>query len=76
MHEAGVTAKSFEVKVGVHQVSVLSPLLFIIVMEAFSREFCSGSPREDYYADDPILLTENDCREWKLTTVDPQERST
>ena len=22
------------------------------------------------------LLTEKDCREWKLTTVDPQERST
>ena len=21
-------------------------------------------------------LTENDCRDWKLTTVDPQERST
>ena len=21
-------------------------------------------------------LTENDCREWKLMTVDPQERST
>ena len=24
----------------------------------------------------PEKLTENDCREWKLTTVDPQERST
>ena len=23
-----------------------------------------------------LLLTEKDCREWKLTTVDPQERST
>ena len=22
------------------------------------------------------ILTEKDCREWKLTTVDPQERST
>ena len=22
------------------------------------------------------ILTERDCREWKLTTVDPQERST
>ena len=34
----------FEVKVGVHQSSVLSPLLFIIVLEALSREFRSGSP--------------------------------
>ena len=36
-----------EVKVGVHQGSVLSPLLFIIVLEALSREFRSGVPWED-----------------------------
>ena len=29
----------FEVKVGVHQGSVLSPMLFIIVMDALSAEF-------------------------------------
>ena len=28
---------SFEVKVGLHQISVLSPLLFIIVMDVVSR---------------------------------------
>ena len=39
-------------KVGVHQGSILSPLLFIIVLEAFSREFCSGVPWEDLYAND------------------------
>ena len=32
-------SKEFEVKVGVLQRSVLSPLLFIIVLEAFSHEF-------------------------------------
>ena len=37
-------SEEFEVKVGVHQGSVLSPLLFIIVLEALSREFCSGAP--------------------------------
>ena len=32
------------VGVGVHQGSVLSPLLFIIVLEALSREFRTGCP--------------------------------
>ena len=32
-------SKGFEVKVSMHQGSALSPLLFVIVMEAISREF-------------------------------------
>ena len=43
----------FEVKVGVHQGSVLSPLLFIIVLEALSREFCTS-----LYADNLVLIAE------------------
>ena len=43
-------SEDFEVKVGAHQGSVLSPLLFIIVLEALSREFRSGVPWEDLYA--------------------------
>ena len=42
-------------KVGVHQGSVLSPLLFIIVLEALSREFRAGVPWEDLYADLVII---------------------
>ena len=52
-------SEEFEVKVGVHQGSVLSPLLFIIVLEALSREFCSGVPWEDLYADDLVIITES-----------------
>ena len=37
-------SEEFEVKVDVHQGSVLSPLLFIIVLEAFSHEFHCGVP--------------------------------
>lgn len=37
-------SKPFEVKVGVHQGSVLSPLLFIIVMDVLSREAREGLP--------------------------------
>jgi len=34
-----VNSKCFEVKVGMHLCSALSPLLFMIVMAALSREF-------------------------------------
>ena len=37
-------SEEFEVKVSVHQDWVLSLLLFIIVLEALPRKFCSGSP--------------------------------
>ena len=44
-----------DVKVSVHQGLVFSLLLFIIVLEALSREFCSGVPREDIYADGLVI---------------------
>ena len=44
-------SKEFGVKVGVHQGSVLNPLLFIIVLEALLSEFRAGVPWEDLYAD-------------------------
>ena len=37
-------SEEFEVQVGVHQGSVLIPLLFVIVLEALSREFRAGVP--------------------------------
>ena len=54
----GRESKAFTVKVGVHQGSVLSPLLFIIVLEAMSREFREGLPMELLYADDLVLMAE------------------
>ena len=51
-------SEEFEV-VGVHQGSVLSPLLFIIVLEALSREFRSGVPLEDLCADNLIIIAES-----------------
>ena len=48
----------FNIKVGIHQHAVLSLLLFIIVMEALSREFKVGCPWELLYADDLVLMAE------------------
>ena len=52
-------SEDFSVKVGVHQGSVLSPLLFIIVLEALSREFRTGCPWELLYADDLVIIAES-----------------
>jgi hypothetical protein len=65
-------SESFEVKVGLHQGSVLSPLLFLIVMEAVTRNFRGGLPWELLYADDLVLIAESleelleKLRRWKL----------
>ena len=49
-------SEEFEVTVGVHQGSVLSPLLFIIVLEALSRDFRVGVPWELFFADDLVIV--------------------
>jgi Reverse transcriptase (RNA-dependent DNA polymerase) len=54
------TSHEFGVKMGVHQGSVLSPLLFNIVLEALSRKFRQGLPWELLYADDLVLWAESE----------------
>jgi len=54
-----------------HQGSGLSPLLFVIVMEAISREFRAALPWELMYADDLAMIAETEeelikrLNEWK-----------
>ena len=64
----------FKMKVGVHQGSVLSPLLFIIVLEA-SYELCSGVPWDDLYADDLVISAESlkECVRRLLTWKEAME---
>jgi len=40
------------------QCLLLSPLLFVIVLEALSREVMDGLPMELLYADDLVLMAE------------------
>ena len=63
-------------KVDVHQGSVLSPLLFIIVLEALSGEFRSGVPWEDLYADDLVIIVESleECVRRLLTLKEAMEK--
>ena len=69
-------SEEFEVKVGVHQGSVLSPLLFIIVHEALSREFRSGVPWEDLCANDLVIIAESlkECVRKLLTWKEAMEK--
>jgi hypothetical protein len=50
-----------EVKFWVRHSSVLSPLLFIIIMEALSSEFRVGLPWELFNSDDLCLPAETEC---------------
>jgi len=54
-----------------HQGSALSPLVFVMVMEALSREFRDALPRELLYTDDLVVIAETEdnlikrLNEWK-----------
>jgi len=49
-------SNGFEVNVGVHQGSALSPLLFAIVMAGLSREFRVTLPWALLYADGLVVI--------------------
>ena len=42
-----------------YQCSLLSPLLFIIVLEVLSQEFCVGVPWEVLYVDDLMVIADS-----------------
>ena len=70
--DAGLS-ESFEVKVGLHQGSVLSPLLFAAVMDVVSSEVRSGLPTELLYLVimSPTMEQLGKCvAEWRASFLD------
>ena len=74
--DAGLS-ESFEVKVGLHQGSVLSLLLFAAVMDVMSSsEARSGLPSELLYADDLVIIAptmeqlSRRVAEWRASLLD------
>ena len=59
------TSEKFGVRVGVHQWSVLSPLIFAIVVDVVTEHAREGLLNEILYADDLVLMSESleDLRE-------------
>ena len=51
-------SEEFEVKVGMHQGSVLSPLLFAVVVDVVTEFVNEGALSELLYADDIVLMSE------------------
>ena len=74
-------SKSFEVKVGSHQGSVLSPLLFAAVMDVVSSEARGGLPSELLYADDLVIMAPTmeqrgrRVAEWRASLLDKRIES-
>ena len=64
-------SEEFEVKVGMHQRSVLSPFLFAVVIDAVTEFAIEGALSELLYDDDLVLMSEtigglrNKFLEWK-----------
>ena len=52
-------SEEFQVKVGVHQGSVLSPLLFAIVRDVVTENARRGVVNELLYADDLVIMSED-----------------
>ena len=53
------SSEEFEVKVGVHQESVLSLLLFVAVIEVVTQKVREGLPWELQYTDDLVLVAQS-----------------
>ena len=64
-------SESFGLKVGVYQGSVISPLLFAMVMDEETKDIRQGAVKELLYADDLLLV--GDSWKWDFDILDGRE---
>ena len=67
----------FEAKVGLHQGSALSPLLFIIIMHVLAEEARTKPPRAMLFADDLMLVgetVEEELERWRAVIENKELR--
>ena len=70
------TSSPFTIKVGVHQGSALSPLLFVLCMDTVTADIQSPHPWKLLYADDVLLANEEreqlqvQTQQWKTRLAD------
>ncbi|CAD6190587.1 unnamed protein product [Caenorhabditis auriculariae] len=62
-------SKPFPIQVGVHQGSALSALIFILVMDAITRDLHTEPPWTLLYADDVMLTTKTKAELQDLLTI-------
>ena len=72
MRVGSAYSEEFEVKVGVHQGSVLSPLLFAIVVDTITENARRGVVNELLYADDLVVMSE-DMEDFKGKVLELEE---
>jgi len=61
--DSGLTSK-FQIEVGLHQRSALSPLLFVIIMDILAEDINEDSPWAMLFADDLVLSPSVNFIEW------------
>ena len=59
MRSAAGLTEDFEVRVGLHQGSALSPFLFAIIMDVLTKEVRKEAPWDMMFADDVVLCRED-----------------
>jgi len=66
-HRARTTIRScygrtemFPIEIGLHQGSALSPFLFVLVLDAISKNFREGLPMELLFADDLVVMADTE----------------